>query len=211
MRRRRGRLVIRRKEWFWVNSPTTHHAVPPPADLERLQRENARQLDDRDPWDLPCGWTDKVPGFEFLKDTGLPRNLLYRLFGNSAKALTYWTRSHARLNKLARHNHQYATLLAACALGQGFDQGETRASKLRQTRSLLYAWWKFHDIVPDQPAMELITILDGALKKTKKVRAQFNPDAQRKIASTQQKQRRRQRAAEAGRGYRSFTFGENSM
>lgn len=96
-------------------------------------------------------------------------------------------------------------------LGQGFDQSETAASRLIQTRRLLHAWWQYHNIVPAQPELELITILDVAAKRTKEVRAKFDSDTQRRDASKRRKSRRANLAAEQVRGYQSFAVGETMV
>src|ERR1035441_232078 len=92
-------------------------------------------------------WWEKVPGFELLagdkrSELAIPRGLLYRLFRRSKNGLNYWLLQHEGMNRSSKINdskleHQYAVNLAACALGQGFDEGLN--VRYPQTKQLIRA------------------------------------------------------------------------
>ena len=161
-------------------------------------------------------WWEKVPGFDLL--AGISRGLLYRLFVRSKNGLNYWLLQHEGMNgsrkiRDSKLEHEYVVNLAAAALGQGFDEGQDR--RFPQTEKLIRAWWKLHDIQPQQPEMELLVVIGDALRRAKD-RHRYTPNvlAARKGKEAERLRKFRKRQAEAeGRVYKTrpnFKLGETA-
>ena len=165
-------------------------------------------------------WFELIPGFELLK--GLPRGLSFRLFKRSPNGLKYWLHEHPGMDKSkkiksGKLDHKYAVNLAACALGQGWDEGKT--TKLEQTEKLIKIWWKYHGLQPQQPKMELIAVIGDALKQTT-ARSGYTPEvlaglaAERKARKAGLRKAARQNLAKLeGREYKTrenFKLGETN-
>jgi len=175
-------------------------------------------------------WWEKVPGFELLagdeqsklanerSKLAIPRGLLYRLFVRSKNGLNYWLLRHEGMNGSSKIKHsklerEYVVNFAAAALGQGFDEGQDR--RFPQTEKLIRAWWKLHEVHPQQPEMELLVVIGDALRRAKD-RRHYTPEllAARKAKEAERLRKFRKRQAEAeGRSYKArpnFKLGETA-
>jgi len=105
--------------------------------LERIRREN-----DRFPWE--SGWQTRFPELAPLLKAGVPRILLFRLFGQRwSKIAPYWERVQSGRNKPGSDSallHQERSLVIH-ALSCGWDDGCQDWRECWQSQALLQTFW----------------------------------------------------------------------
>ena len=125
----------------------------------RLEDQRQREQEEREPWEQDRSWRDKVPGYDLLRARGLPNKLIYRLFQRQ-RAMELWTRTATIRLPRSKWRMWSERSLAIEALSCGWDDGVEEWRKLRQTWSLITAWWELHDIEPEP--LDAILILPAS-------------------------------------------------
>jgi hypothetical protein len=147
-----------------------------------VSQQEQSERDEREPWEEPSGWRDKLPGYGHLAGP-IRDKLIYRLLVSNGKTRRFWDNTAVVKVPQSKRRHYIEKSLVIHALSVGWDQGAEQWQDLRQCLTLVRAWRRFHGYSDDP---DYAIILGFAFRYTAEVRAAY---AARKRLQWEERQR----------------------